>query len=276
MTDGPEQTPPSPPPGAPQGSTPPPPAGTAAKKKGLSPLAWVGIGCGGLLILGLIAFVIAAALGLSWLGGQVDEFEDNPAMASAKMLVRVNPELELVEADDEAGTLTVRNKETGEVVTVGLDEIEEGRIRFESGDGEEITVGLEEGEEGEGAFTVRDQEGKTRMRIGAGGEEDIPAWVPRYPDVEAQGTYYSESGGEVSGGFTFETEDSVDDVVAYFEEAFADAGLEESSRTSSSAGGTRYSNLTAEGDGRTVSVMATGEEGATQVVVSFSAPADGG
>lgn len=273
MTDGPEHTPPPPPAGAPQGSTTPPPAGAAAKKKGLSPLAWVGIGCGAILVIGLVVVSVLLYAGGRWIGGQMDEFEENPAMASAKMLVRVNPELELVEADDEAGTLTIRNKDTGEVVTVGLEEIEEGRIRFES-EGEEITLGMEEGEEGEGAFTVRDKEGKTRMRIGAGGEEDIPAWVPRYPDVEVQGTYYSESGGEVSGGFTFETEDSVDDVVAYFEEALEDAGLEESGRTSSSAGGTRYANLTAQSDGRTVSVMATGEEGATQVVVSFSAPAE--
>lgn len=254
---------------------PPPPAGTTPKKKGLSPLAWVGIGCGGLLLLAIIAFVVAGAIGLSWLGGKAKEFEDNPAMASAKMMVRLNPELELVEADDEAGTLTIRNKKTGEVMTVGLDEIEEGRIRFQSEDGEEITIGMEEGdEEGEGAFTVRDQSGKTRMRIGAGGEEDIPEWVPRYEGAAAQGTYYSESGGQVSGGFSFETGDPVDDVLAYFAEAFADAGLEETGRTSSQVGGGRYATINGEGGGRTVGVMATSEGERTQVVVSYSERAE--
>ena len=250
--------------------TPPPPAGTPPKK-GLSPLAWVGIGCGGLLLLAIIAFVVAGAIGLSWLGGKAKEFEDNPAMASAKMMVRMNPELELVESDDEAGTLTIRNKETGEVVTVGLDEIEEGRIRFESEDGEEITIGMAEGtEEGEGAFTVRDEEGNTRMRIGAGGEEEIPAWVPRYEGAEPQGTYYSESGGEITGGFSYETGDPVDDVLAYFAEAFSEAGLEETGRTSSQVGEGRYATINGEGGGRTVGVMATSEGETTQVVVSYS------
>lgn len=249
---------------------PPPPAGATPKKKGLSPLAWVGIGCGGLLLLAIIAFVIAGAIGLSWLGGKAKEFEDNPAMASAKMMVRMNPELELVEADDEAGTLTIRNKETGEVMTVGLDEIEEGRIRFESEDGEEITIGMEEGEEGEGAFTVRDESGNTRMRIGAGGEQDIPVWVPRYEGAEAQGTYFSESGGEISGGFSFESGDSVDEVLANFAEAFEDAGLQETGRSSSQVGEGRYGNLNAEGGGRTVGVMATSEGETTQVVVTYS------
>lgn len=250
--------------------TPPPPAGAAPKKKGLSPLAWVGIGCGGLLLLAVIAFAIAGAVGLSWLTGKAKEFEDNPAMASAKMMVRMNPELELVEADDEAGTLTIRNKETGEVMTVGLDEIEEGRIRFESEDGEEITLGMEEGEEGEGAFTVTDEEGNTRMRIGAGGEEDIPEWVPRYEGAEPQGTYFSQTDGEVSGGFSFETGDSVDDVLAYFAEAFAEAGLEETGRSSSQVGEGRYGTINGEGGGRTVGVMATSEGETTQVVVSYS------
>lgn len=250
---------------------PPPPAGATPKKKGLSPLAWVGIGCGGLLLLAIIAFVIAGAIGLSWLGGKAKEFEENPAMASAKLMVRMNPELELVEADDEAGTLTIRNKETGEVMTVGLDEIEEGRISFESEDGEEITLGMEEGdEEGEGAFTVRDKEGNTQMRIGAGGEEDIPSWVPRYEGAEAQGTYFSQAGGEVSGGFSFETADPVDDVLAYFAEALADAGLEETGRSSSQVGEGRYGTLNGEGGGRTVGVMATSEGETTQVVVSYS------
>jgi hypothetical protein len=249
---------------------PPPPAGATPKKKGLSPLAWVGIGCGGLLLLAIIAFVVAGAIGLSWLGGKAKEFEDNPAMASAKLMVRMNPELELVEADDEAGTLTIRNKETGEVMTVGLDEIEEGRIRFESEDGEEITLGMEEGEEGEGAFTVRDESGNTRMRIGAGGEEDIPSWVPRYEGAEAQGTMYQQSGGEVSGGFSFETEDSPDEVLDYFAEAFADAGLEETGRSSSQVGEGRYATINGEGGGRTVGVMVTSEGETTQVVVSYS------
>ncbi|HSL84482.1 MAG TPA: hypothetical protein VLF66_17045 [Thermoanaerobaculia bacterium] len=255
----------------PTAHTPPPAPGAAPKKKGLSPLAWIGIGCGGLLLLAIIAFVVAGAIGLSWLGGKAKEFEANPAMASAKMMVRVNPELELVESDDEAGTLTIRNKKTGEVMTVGLDEIEEGRIRFQSEDGEEITIGMEEGdEEGEGAFTVRDREGKTRMRIGAGGEQDIPSWVPRYEDASAQGTYYSESGGQISGGFSFETADSVDEVLAYFAEAFADAGLEETGRTSSQIGQGRYATINGEGGGRTVGVMATSEGETTQVVVSYS------
>lgn len=249
--------------------TPPPPPAAAPAKKGLSPLAWVGIGCAALVVLSLIAMAVLFAMGVSWIGGKAREFEENPAMASAKLMVRMNPELELVEADDEAGTLTVRNKETGEVVTVGLDEIEEGRIRFESG-GETITMGMEEGEDGEGAFTVRDSEGEASFRVGAGGEDQIPSWVPRYEDVEIQGTFHSQSADETTGSFSFKTSDSVEQVMDHYAEAFEGAGLSESGRNTYQSGGTRGGMLTGESRGRTVSLMISSEGGTTTVVVTYN------
>lgn len=262
------QTPP-PPPGGSQGAGAP-----AAQKKGLPPLAWVGIGCGAIVVIGLIGMAILFAMGVSWLGGKAEEFEENPAMASAKMMVRVNPELELVEADDEAGTLTVRNRKTGEVATVGLDELEEGRITFKSDDGEEVSIGVEEDAEGGGAFTVRDKEGRATFRAGSGGEAEIPGWVPRYEGVAVEGTYYAQSDGEVNGGFSFKSEDPVDEVVAWYEGALEDSGFEVTGRSSYEAGGVRGVNLSAEADGRTVSLMATTEGEATQGVVSFSGPGE--
>lgn len=271
MTNGPAQTPPPPPAGGtPTDATPPP----AAKKKGLSPLAWVGIGCGVILLLGLLATALLVGWGVKKAGDVARDFEANPAMAAAKMAVQVNPEIELVEADDEAGTLTVRNKETGEVMTVGLDEIEEGRITFES-DGETVSMGMEEGEDGEGAFTVRDREGNTTFRVGSGGEENVPDWVPRYEGAEPEGTMFHASGGEMNGGYSFETSDSVDDVLAYFREALEDAGMSQTGSTDTTGGGSRLANVTYEGDGRTVGVVATSDGGDTiHVVVSFSAPVE--
>jgi VCBS repeat-containing protein len=268
MTNGTSQTPPPPPTGGPAyGAAPPSPA----KKKGLSPLAWVGIGCGVIVVLGLIVMVVAGALGMRWLGGKAKEFEANPAMAAAKLMVKANPEVELVEADDEAGTLTVRNKKTGEVVTVNLDEVEEGRISFEA-DGETTTMGMEKGEDGEGSFTVRGADGKTRLRVGAGGEEDLPGWLPRYEGVTPQGTYFSASGGTVNGGYSFETADSVDDVIGYFRDELEDAGMTETGNSNTTSGSSRFSNVSYEGDGRTVTLVVTSDGDETNVIVSYSAP----
>lgn len=273
MTDGSSYTPPPPPP---QQAPPPPPnspgvdptyaPGGAPKKKGLPPLAWVGIGCGVIVLIGLAVLLAGGFFFVS----KVQEFNENPEMNAAKLIVAANPELEMVESDDEAGTLTVRNTKTGEVYTADVSDLRNGRLTFSDGDGEEIRVGMGEDEEGRSAISVRDSEGNETFRLGAGGEGDIPAWVPRYPGVEIEGTAMSRRGGQVNGGFTFETDESVEDVAAWYAEELEDLGLAETGRSDNRAGNTRLLNLTFEGDGRTVTSMVTSDGGRTRTVVSYS------
>src|SRR6185503_15401863 len=45
---------------------------------------------------------------------------DSSGMANAKLAVQMNPDLELVSADEAAGTVTIRHKKTNEVVTVTI------------------------------------------------------------------------------------------------------------------------------------------------------------
>lgn len=275
MTDGSQQpTPPPPPPGGTsQGQTPPPPAGGAAKKKGLPALAWVGIGCGALLILGLIAFVVVGG----WIFGKAKdtlrEFEENPAKVTAKAVVAANPDLEMVETDDAEGTITIRNKETGEVTTVDFEEVKQGKISFKSGD-EEVTVGFEEDGEGGGAFTVRDKEGKSRFRMGSGGAEEIPEWIPRYPGSEPEGTFLSSTETKTEGGFAFGLQDGLDEVLGFYEDELEGAGFEVTGRNSWEAGGSQGATISAEEANRQIQVMLAQEGDRTQVTVTFSEEAE--
>jgi hypothetical protein len=279
MTDESEHTPPPPPPYQPPQPPPAPPAdptyapGAAPKKKGLPPLAWVGIGCGVLLLLGALVFAVLVGWGVKKAGDLAHDMEDpnTASMTIAKTIVRVNPELELVDSDDDDGTLTIRNKKTGEVLTVDVSEVEEGRFSFKGEDGEEVTMGMEKGEDGQGAFTVRDREGNETFRVGAGGEENIPRWVPRYEGVEISGTMANRSGGETNGGFAFETDDSVEDVLAFYADELEDEGMTESGRSDNSAGDSRFINVGYQGDGRTINTLVTTDgKGKTHVVVSYT------
>ncbi len=263
MTNGTTQTPP-PPPGGGSAYTP----GTAPQKKGLSPLAWVGIGCGVILLIGI---VVAGVLG--WFAvSKAKEFAENPEMNAAKLIVRANPDVELVESDDEAGTLTIRNVETGEVTTVDVSEVKEGRLRFTDEEGQEVSMGVEEGEDGQGAFTLRDREGNETFRVGSGGEENIPEWVPRYEGVTVEGTMMNRTAEETSGAFNFETEDSVDTVLEHYKEALEQEGLTLTGQSDNRAGNGRFANLTFEADGRTVNVVVTTDGGLTNTVVTYSEP----
>ena len=107
----------------------PAPAGAPAKK-GLSGLAWVGIGCGGLILLGIIASVIFSIFIVKKTKELGADFNENPERAAAELVINFNPEYEKVSTDDEAGTMTIRAKD-GTVMTLTYEAIGEGRFTEE-------------------------------------------------------------------------------------------------------------------------------------------------
>jgi hypothetical protein len=95
--------------------TPPP----ALPKKGLGPLAWIGIGCGGIVALIVIGVVVFGML----FGGKIKEFakemQKNPARATATTMVTVSAgQFEMVAEDDVNKRYTVREKQSGKLTTI--------------------------------------------------------------------------------------------------------------------------------------------------------------
>lgn len=255
-----QPTAPPPPPPAQHAPAPPP------QKKGLSPLAWVGIGCGGLLVIALLVFVVGGMLVAKKARDVVGDFEGNPAMAAAEAVVRLNPELELVESDREAGTLTIRNERTDEVITVDLEDVENGNFGFDV-DGEESRVSFGE----EGIEVTSEADGKTsRVKIGGGDASEIPDWVPIYPGTEPASTFVSSQGGSTSGAFALNTEDRPEDVLEWYTGELDDLGVSEPSRSSFEAGDTRGGSITGKSDsGRQLNVSAMARDEGTVITVTF-------
>lgn len=227
-----------PPPGAPPGSTPPP------AKKGLSPLAWVGIGCGVILVICLIAMGSC----FFFVKQKAAEFEKNPAIAAAKLAVQLNPELELVSADEEKNTITIKNKKTGEVVTISAEDAEKGRWSFKTDKGETATFGT-----------------------GAGGVQNLPPWMPAYPGGTVQGSYDVTNAEGRTVAFTVTTSDSISKVLDFYKDQLESAGLKVDKTTFStndqSSGGTLSAK--SEDGKREAVVVVSAATGGTQAVVTM-------
>jgi hypothetical protein len=242
-------------------STPVPPPvpsapAPAPKKKGLPVLAWVAIGCGGLLVIAL-AVVLAGGF---FFARTVSKAAKDPQMAAAKFIVAANPDLEIVSTNDAAGTITIRNKKTGEVITMDLSAVKEGKIDFTGSKGERVSIGSKD----EGGFTVESQEGKFSLGTGAGTEH--PAWVPRYPGVTIEGTFSMTEAGKSAGGFQFQSSDAPLAVMDHFDAVFKAAGFEVNRQTFS-GGGATGGVVDARSGGRHCTVSAaSGEEGTTVMV----------
>lgn len=88
-------------------------------KKGLSTGAKIGIGCGGLVVLIIIGFIIVGVM----FGGKVKQFAEdaqkNPTRATATMMVTASAgTMEMVAEDDANKRYTVKEKKSGTLTTI--------------------------------------------------------------------------------------------------------------------------------------------------------------
>jgi hypothetical protein len=205
--------------------SPPPGPVQPAAKKGMGPLGWIAIGCGAILVLGVIAMVVGAYIVKTKV---VDPFQKNPGMATAKLIVQANPDLELVSSDDTANTLTVHNKKTNDTVTVSMDDIKNGKIKFTSDKGTAVFDATAANGSGSGAvLKVTDDKGnQSTFSASAGTPKSLPSWLPAYPGADVQGGMSATSSADGSSQtFSMATTDSVDKVVAFYQDHLKSNGL---------------------------------------------------
>jgi len=253
-------------------SSPQTPAGAPPapqKSSGTKILLWI---VGIIVGLILISFGSCAVLGfyamhkMKQAGFNSDLMKKNPALASAKMAVTLNPDTEIVSSDDNAGTIVVRDKKTGKVVTMKFDPQKKTMvITDEKGQTTSLTTA------GEGANASMEMKGpEGTMKIGNSADK-APAWVPVYPGSSPQNTFSSSSGTEQTGSYTFVTKDPSDKVMSFYGDSLKSAGFAVSNMTSSSEG--KVGGMVSGEDKankRTVVVsLGTGNDG-TQVNVTFT------
>lgn len=190
-------------------------AAPAGKKK-VSPIIWILAGLVGFFLLIGILFVGAGffvANKVKNAGFDTELMEKNPVLGAAKIAATLNPDVEVVNVDEAKGTLSIRDKKTGKVITMNAEDVKEGKIIFsDESTGESVSFGAER--------TAK-----------------LPDWVPAYPGSAPQGAF-SASGKEGAGGIAhFTTSDPPSKVLSFYQEALKDAGYDVTMMSSSEASG---------------------------------------
>ena len=228
-------------------------------QKGLSALAITGIGCAAVLVLGGIAVVAALYLFVGKAKEAVGDFQKNPARAAATLVVKMDPDLELVKTDDATGEMTIRDKKSGEETTMSFDDIAKGKFHMKTGKGDEVTL------DG-GKVTMKNANGETVLG-GDAAATAPPAWVPTYPGATPQpGGVKVEKGATVSGTVISNTSDPVAKVREYYASKLTDEGY-----TIDIAGdaGTAVVIGNKDSNKRNVTAMIAVEKGVTNVVITY-------
>lgn len=248
------------------------PISPTAPKKGMSTLVKVLLGCGVLLVLGVGSCFVVTGYFLKKGANQLESFakdlESNPdaaAIKAAELMLRINPEIDVISSDPAGGTITVREKATGKETTLTLDDIKEGKFSVRAG-GEETKVDINAGAEGGASMQVTNDQGTATYGVGASAPPD---WIPNYPGGRADSLASIEAKGERSGSFSVNTSDTPDTVLAFYEERLKAAGFDVS-RASLSVDGAPSGTLTAASAKRTLSITAAAQDGATQALVTYS------
>ncbi len=229
------------------------------QKKGLSPLAWIAIGCVGLILLTGLLFTV----GMFWVGKKAvemgEEMMENPAKSMAEMAIKMNPDTKFISSDDE--TVTFKTKD-GEVVTMNFEDIQSGNFSMTTEEGE--TSSFSFGERGITGTTKGEDGEETEFSLFGGGSDtsNVPDQV-KYPGATSMTTTMASRGrGKWEGMIGYETGSTLDEVVDWQSGALDDCEV-----TRTDIGDMRTATISCGED--SVNLMFMGQDGSLQVTATY-------
>lgn len=195
-----------------QAAAPPPFPGNAPKK-GLPPLAWFGIGCGGLIAVAVVIFgFLAVKIGTN----VAKHLKEHPGNEAAEAVVAEYPDFEKIAENAERGEMTLRMKPSSRLITATYDDVTHGRV------------------------TIDDPAGNPVLLF-QGDLAKVPAWVPRYPGATGEtSVLHRDLPAQVHGIIVADSTDTIAAVEKYFDaEAAKLFTITSSSHSSSDLNGMR-------------------------------------
>jgi hypothetical protein len=247
----------------PQLPYPPPPPPPPQQKS--NALKWILIALGGLfalfvLVIGTGSFFVYQKVKSAGIDPEL--MRKNPGLAIARMAATFNPDSEVVSSDEAAGTVTVRDKNTGKTVTLKFDPEKRSMVVIDSESGKEGTVRIT-GDGDKGGIDISGPDGKSVLRVGSGGGA-LPSWLPAYPGASIEGNMSTNTPQGSQNTVSFTTGDSTDEVFDFYQKQLT--GFTTSSITKTPAGGLLI--LKDGGDAHLATIIASREGGQTKGTIT--------
>ena len=96
-----------------------------SKKRGLHPLAWIAIAFGSVALVGVATVTVAGLFVAREVREVIHEVREEPLKAAVRA-INIHPEFQVVETDESAQTVLVRNVSTGAQSLVSADDAVDG------------------------------------------------------------------------------------------------------------------------------------------------------
>jgi hypothetical protein len=209
------------------------PQGTAPAAKKTSIWVWILGGIAIFLFAITLTCGIVGYLGMRMIksaGFDSELMKKNPGLAMAKMVTAMNPDYEMVKTNDREGTIVVREKSTGKVVTLKFDPLTQKMV-VTTDDGKQASVTIDSN-----GVSAQSPDGSS-VKFGAAAGNNAPSWVPVYPGASPQGTMSSSSAEGTQNTFTFKSKDPASKIITYYSDQLRAAGFSINMTTTTDQGG---------------------------------------
>jgi hypothetical protein len=202
-----------------------------------NPIVWVVVAVLGVILLGIVGIAGAGAFFVHRAGR-------NPAAALARVAAMSNPNLQVLNQDDSAGTVTVRDRQTGKTVTMNFNDAKNGHFQI----------------------SAQDENGKT-ADLQFGGGAKAPDWVPVYPGASVQANITGSAADGDGGNVTYGTPDSPTQVLAFYQDKIKELGMETNLTTTTADGAMMVASDQAKN--RSLTVLVGKNAGKTSINVTY-------
>jgi len=215
------------------------------------------------------------------------EARKNPQLAAISLAASLHPNLQIVSKDEAAGKITLRNKKTGEVVTLDTNDLSSGNMskaldRFAKGMTPPANSAPTEAREPESAPSAAEPAAETkpeeaaispaRAAAQAAVMKKFPDAIPAYGGAKTLDTTVNTFAGNTVGSYTFATSDPPETVADFYEKSLTGAGFTILTRQNgSNDNGPTTAIIAQHADPQiTVSLQAEVNNGQSRVVINFT------
>lgn len=276
----------TPPPPPPPPAAPPPTPATGSNRTLIIVLCIIG----GILV--LIGGCVATCTYFGYKASKrmksyTQEAQKNPKLAAISLAASFQPDIQIVSKDEAAGKITLRNKKTGEVVTLDTNDLSSGNMskaleQFAKGmkppAGSAHTVAREP-ESAPSAAEPPPEEKPAEARISparaaahAAVMKKFPDFIPTYRGARTLDTTINAFAGNTVGNYSFATSDPPEAVADFYEKKFTAAGFTIlTKQNGSNDNGPTTAMVAQRADPQTtISFQAEIDNGQSRVVIGFT------
>ncbi len=216
-----------------------------APKKGLSGWAWAGIGCGSVLLIGVVIFVLLIGMCKRAVTEFSNDMNANPERKSAEMIIGFHPDYSVVSSNDETKQMTIKEDKTGKEMTFSYQDIADGKFAVTTSDGSAVS-------------------------FGAVDLSKVPAWVVLPPDAKSTGGFLNVVNGKNAGVVVFTTGLTAEEVKEFFNKSWESWSTSSGSSSSMTLNGVETVTLEKKSATQEISVMVQASGGKTTATVTYS------